>query len=580
MWKLGGLWLAMLTLAAGDLAEKPHPRLWFPKAAEAALREKLSRDPLAAELQARVMTEAREILKSRTCRYEIPDGKRLLAESRLALTNVLHSAWAWRMEGDEKFRLRAISELDAACALKDWNTSHFLDTAEMATAVGIGYDWLYSTLTPEQRTRYEKAIVEKSLLPAKAVYDKGSGWSKPRNNWSQVCGSGIALAAAAIAGNDAGLSEPLFEQGLRLVEKCAEFYAPDGMYPEGPSYWHYGTNYHVMLLAAARGLGQPFQDDPILKQAGNSIIQLTGPTRQAFNFADGGTGEEKPSAAQGWLASHFRDPAQTQAIRDLIARVLRDDKNPVFSPLMLLWLPEAPSSRSVSPLASAFRGEQAVATFRTGWDSQATFIAIKGGTPAASHGHMDVGSFVFDAHGLRWVHDLGKENYNLPGYFGNKRWSYYRLQNRSHNTLEIDGNLQNPQSKPCPLLSSTLTGNPLAASFDLSAAYSDSAGKVIRSVRFDPLSGRTILEDRITKPTGPVVWRVFTDAEPEVKGDQVTLRKNGSQITLKRLSDAGEWSTRDAKPPTAEENQNRGFRAVVLTIPKADEVSARVEIQP
>ena len=38
-------------------------------------------------------------------------------------------------------RLRArIRELDAACALKDWNPSHFLDTAEMSTAVAIVAD--------------------------------------------------------------------------------------------------------------------------------------------------------------------------------------------------------------------------------------------------------------------------------------------------------------------------------------------------------------------------------------------------------------------------------------------------------
>lgn len=209
-----------------------------------------------------------------------------------------------------------------------------------------------------------------------------------------------------------------------------------------------------------------------------------------------------------------------------------------------------------------------------------SFIAIKGGTPAASHGHMDVGSFVYDAHGLRWICDLGSDNYNLPSYFGSKRWDYFRLQNPSHHTLEINGKLQNAQSKPCPLLSSTLTGSSLAASFDLSGAYSDSAGKVIRSMQFDPLNGTTTLEDQIGQPTGSVIWRAFTDADAEVKGDQVILRKNGSQITLKRISKAGGWSITDAKPPTAEENQNRGFRAVVLTIPRAEKVSARVEIRP
>ena len=260
MWKCCWLGLTGVALAAGDLAEQPHPRLWLLKSTETAIREKLAKDPLAAALQAGIMTEAGQVVKSRTCRYEIPDGKRLLAESRLALHNILHTGWAWRFSGEEKFRLRTIAELEAACALKDWNPSHFLDTAEMATAVATGYDWLYPTLTPDQRAMCEKAITAKALLPAKAVYDKGGWWSEPRNNWSQVCGSGIALAAAAVARNDQGLSEILFERGLRLVEKCAQFYAPDGMYPEGPGYWHYGTDYHIMLFAACESLDRPFEE--------------------------------------------------------------------------------------------------------------------------------------------------------------------------------------------------------------------------------------------------------------------------------------------------------------------------------
>ena len=140
-------------------------------------------------------------------------------------------------------------------------------------------------------------------------------------------------------------------------------------------------------------------------------------------------------------------------------------------PLAILWLPEDPASRKPLPNAAVFHGEQAMAMFRSGWDAQAAWFAIKGGTPAASHGHMDVGSFAYDAHGSRWIHDLGSENYNLPGYFGDKRWNYFRLQNRSHNTLEIDGKLQNARSKPCPLISSTITGNPFTATFDLTDAY-------------------------------------------------------------------------------------------------------------
>lgn len=584
MWKIGFGWLTTCAWLTGGLAENPHPRLWFPQSAEAALRQKIASDPLAAQLHEAVMAEATRILTERTCRHEILDGKRLLSESRLALHHTFHCAWAWRMSGEEKFRLRAIAELEAACHLKDWNPKHFLDTAEMATAVAIGYDWLHPALSVEQRKMCEMAIIEKALRPAKAVYDSGGWWSKPRNNWSQVCGAGISIAAAAIAGNDSGLSEELFAQGRRLIDPCMEFYAPDGMYPEGPGYWHYGTNYHVMLLAASQGLGGSIAEIPLLRKAGNSIMHLVGPSGIGFNFADSQSRPENSSPAQCWLAAHFHDDVLAGYIRDNLTRQLAANGkvlgNKRCAPLFLLWLPEAPPTVSVRPLAAAFRGEQAVATFRTAWNASAAFIGIKGGTPAASHGHMDVGSFVYDAHGFRWIYDLGSDNYNLPDYFGQKRWSYFRLQNRSHNTLEINGQLQNKESLPCPLISSTLTGDSFAAAFDLTGAYSDDAKKVIRSTHFDAQSGTTVLEDEITEPSGVIVWRAWTDAEAEAVGDRVILKKQGRQIVLKRLTPAGTWSVVDAKPPVPEEKSNAGFRAVVLTVPQQENTKISVEIQP
>lgn len=452
MLKLSALWLAVLLIpATADLSRKPHARLWFPQSAETTLRERIAIDPLAAKLHAAAISEAEKILEQRTCRYEIPDGKRLLFESRRALHNIMHTSWAWRLGGEEKYRLRAIAELDAACALKDWNPSHFLDVAEMATAVATGYDWLYPSLTPAQRQTYSQALIEKALKPAKQIYDSNGWWSRPHNNWAQVCGAGIAIAAAAVAENEPELTRALFEAGRELIQRCGQFYQPDGMYFEGPAYWHYGSNYHVMFLAAAAALDEASADDPILRLAGDSIMHLTSPTRL---------------------------------------------------------------------------------------------------------------------------------NYNLPAYFGNQRWSYYRLQNRAHSTLEIDGKLQDPSAKPSPVTRSTLVGESYEATLDLSPAYAGSAANVIRHASFDAGTGATKIRDEVIGPSGEVVWRAFTDAKPEIRGDEVILRKKNLEITLRKSPGSGTWSIRDAKPPTTEENQNQGISVITLTAAKADRVKIEVEINP
>ncbi|MEX1048569.1 MAG: heparinase II/III family protein [Akkermansiaceae bacterium] len=467
--------------------------------------------------------------------------------------------------------------------MKDWNPSHFLDVAEMATAVATGYDWLYPSLTPAQRQTYSQALIEKALKPAKHIYDSNGWWSRPRNNWAQVCGAGIAIAAAAVAENEPELTRSLFESGRNLIQKCGQFYQPDGMYSEGPTYWHYGSNYHVMFLAAAAALGEASADDPILRLAGDSIMHLTSPTRLSYNFADGTAGLETPSPAQSWLAVRYQDAGQAQHVRSLFQRAWEEGRGKIkhdrYFPLSVLWLP-APAEAVPRSNAAVFLGEQSMALFRSGWAAHDVFFAIKGGTAAASHAHMDVGSFVFDAHGQRWIHDLGAENYNLPAYFGNKRWSYYRLQNRAHSTLEIDGKLQDPSAKPSPVTRSTLAGESYEATLDLSAAYAGSAANVIRHASFDAGTGATKIRDEVTRPSGDVVWRAFTDAKPEIRGDEVILRKKDQEITLRKSPGSGTWSIRDAKPPTTEENQNEGISVVTLTAAKADRVKIEVEINP
>lgn len=50
-----------------------------------------------------------------------------------------------------------------------------------------------------------------------------------------------------------------------------------------------------------------------------------------------------------------------------------------------------------------------------------------------NHAHLDLGSFVFDLDGQRFAEDMGGDSYELPGYFGPQRWSYYRLNSHGHN---------------------------------------------------------------------------------------------------------------------------------------------------
>ena len=82
---------------------------------------------------------------------------------------------------------------------------------------------------------------------------------------------------------------------------------------------------------------------------------------------------------------------------------------------------------------------------------------------------------MLDADGVRWAIDLGPDNYNLPGYWSaatveSPRWRYYRLNNRSHNTLTPGNVLQSPDAD-APIVAFASTPEQAFAIADLTPAY-------------------------------------------------------------------------------------------------------------
>ena len=561
-----------------------HPRLLFPASAEATVKSRIATDPLARKIRDVVISRAETALNERTCEYLLPDDVRLLGESRYALHQVLYCGMAWRSTGDERFRQRAIRELDAASALKDWNPSHFLDTAELSTAVAIGYDWLWPSLTEVQRKRYEDALLEKGLAALESNHLETSWWTGPKNNWSQVCATGMAFAADMVRHRDPKSADRIYRHAVELMESCVKFYEPEGVYPEGAAYWHYATNFHVMLLAQAGAKSLP----PELRATGSYMMHLTGPLCIPFNFSDSGASVEIPTPAQSYLASKSADFAQVTNVRRLLEKALdagirgKNTDDLRYFPLHLLWLPAAPSAAPQKiPLSAVFHGDQSLAFFRTGWQEDAAWFAIKGGTGACSHGQLDAGAFVYDALGLRWFHDLGNDDYNLPNYFGHLRWSYLRLNNRSHSTLVIGNQLQATPLPGAPILTASRQGSRSGVVIDLGPVYPGQAAAVTRTVRFDESNGGVELIDHLANPTGPVRWAAVTKAQFKIDGRNLTLEQDGKTLVVTRLDEhGGAWEEYPLTPDSPEERPNTGYRMIGFTVKPAATLDLHITWKP
>ena len=568
------LWLPLVGFAQDHVLKtlrKAHPRLIALDADMDRVKSLIRQNAQARRVYESLRQEASKIDAEPPVVHRLI-GPRLLDQSRRALGRVYTLALLYRLDGERRWLARAVKELQAAAEFPDWNPSHFLDTAEMTHAFAIGYDWLYPSLELSERAWMRKAIVEKGLRQALKVYERPRGWHTVTHNWNQVCNGGMGLGALAIAEEEPELAETILKYALHSLPKAMGSYAPDGGWAEGPGYWNYATRYTVYFLAGLEtALGTDFglSKLPGFDRAGHFRIYFSGPAGQTFNYADAGSAVGS-APVMFWLARKFDQPVYAWQQQQILAGRERAEA------LDLIWYePKALSPKQAQwPLDAYFAGVQ-VAFLRSAWeDGEAIFVGVKGGDNKANHSHLDLGTFVLDAGGVRWAEDLGSDNYNLPGYFGDKRWTYYRLCTESHNTLWIDRENQDPKAA-APIVEHVFEPKRAWVRIDLRQAYPGKLSKWERTVTLEDRS-RALIED-VFEASRPVeaVWGMVTRAEVTLEGRRARLTLRGRRLEAEiRSPEDAIFEVASTQPPQPQ-NQNQGTRKLVVRLPNKT-ASARI----
>ncbi len=560
------------TYAPASDSWKEHPRLIALDSDVARVKELIQTNPDAKALYNSLKREADKILKQPPVEYKL-QGPRLLSVSRKCVRRVYALATLYRLDGDRRYLERAKKELMAVAKFEDWHPSHFLDTAEMTHAFAIGYDWLYKDLTDEERRIIREAIVQKGLKPAQEIYEGKRWWTRSRFNWNQVCNGGIGLGALAIGDEEQKLGKYILGQALTSLPLALAEYAPDGGWPEGPGYWNYATRYNVYFLAGMKtavdtDLG--LSATPGFPQTGMFRIHFVGPTGQTFNFADAGSGAG--SAAQMfWMAREFNEPLYAWHERQYMRGT---------DALSLWWFDPRGETPEGLPLDAVFKKIN-VAFFRSAWeDPDAIFVGFKGGDNKAGHSHLDLGTFVLDALGERWALDLGGDNYNMPGYFGKNRWTYYRLRTEGHNTLVLNGANQDSKAEST-IIAFDSTPERAFAIADLSAAYAKEAERVWRGMALLDRS-RVIVQDEIrAQEPVSVVWGFHTRADIAIEGNKAVLTLDDVHLAVRIVEpEDAAFKIVSAQPPEPQ-NQNKGVSNLTIQLPqKVKEARIVVELIP
>lgn len=572
-----------------------HPRLLLLKGEEEAIKRTISADKTWASLHQAILTECDAMLDVAPLE-RIKIGRRLLDKSREGLRRVFYLSYAWRLTHQDKYLKRAEKELLALAAFEDWNPTHFLDVAEMTMAVSIGYDWLYTDLSDQSRAIIKEAILKKGIEPS--LDTKYNSWLKATHNWNQVCNAGMTYGALAIYEDQPELAKSIINRAIESVVLPMGDYSPNGAYPEGYSYWGYGTSFNVMLISAIdKAFGTDFglTDQPGFLKTAGYLENMTGPSGNAFNYSDSGLpGELQP--AMFWFSQQSKDPSLLWAERNRL--LTSDPKKHIRNrllPAIMLWSNGVVMNAIGEPKSTIWVGEgrNPVALMRTSWsDPAAIYVGLKAGSPSVNHAHMDIGSFVMEADGVRWAMDFGMQEYESLESKGvdlwnskqdSQRWQIFRYNNFVHNTLTVNNGLQRVIGKAA-ITSYSNTPLFMNATTDLTDVYQESLKKINRGVAIlnkEQVVVRDELETTTAETT--IRWTMLTPATVTLSGNKAELIKDGKKLILHVDEPARiELKTWPTNPPHDYDAPNPGTVLVgfEVTLPANTKSAFTVRLTP
>jgi hypothetical protein len=457
--RFAGAVLAVLLIGASQPASE-HPRLLFSAADRAAMRTRAEAPPLR-ETARRLLERAQAhltappLIPSLTARGA-PDPlgeQKGLACARALQGRVLTAAMAFTLTGDRRYRDYAVAQLRRAIA--DWriwvDTAHQppydLMNGEICMAFGLAWDWLYADLSPAERDELRRGVERRGL---QAYLDAATG-AKPamfvtaHHNWNPVCNGGAAVLALAL-GRESALSERVLDVAVPAMDRYWNHLGEDGGWDEGTGYWTYGHRYAFIAAEALRRSGRKGGAErfalPGAAATGYFPIVFNPGRTQTAGFGDSNSrvndpilyflGREYHKADFIWFQDRAtpRPPNRDGWPDEALALVWR----PVGEP----WLPENQTAFRPDIFPTYVFGSIGWALMAPSQPDPPFFLALKNGSLAANHTHLDLNHINVGTDDAQLAVELGSRPYPAD-YFGPKRYTYYELSTAGHNTVLVGG---------------------------------------------------------------------------------------------------------------------------------------------
>ncbi|WP_460512198.1 heparinase II/III domain-containing protein [Cyclobacterium sediminis] len=521
--------------------KKSGPKLALTSALERNLKRKIKSDPLVDNYYQALKANADKVITEPVLTRNVI-GRRLLRTSRDMLHRVNVLGIAYIIEKDKKYLDKINEEVIAVSNFSDWNPSHFLDVAEMATAVALAVDWVGDDLPDATVKLAKEALIEKGIAPS---WNGSKARMYGTNNWNQVCNAGMIAAAIVIADQDIELAAKTIHRSLDGIPNGLMQYGPDGAYPEGSTYWGYGTAFTVLtsaMLKTAFGTDFGIGDYPAFKESADFRKLTVAPSGNYYNYAD--CGDRHSNAGDiilAWFATqsgnslYIEDDKFTQPVADF-------GKLHRIAGAGLVWLAQFEKTDEAElPLVYKGDGKNPIVIMR---DGEGYYFGGKGGKGTVSHGNLDAGSFIWELNGVRWSIDPGNQGYNALEQTGFdlwnscqecERWTLLTKNNYGHSTLTVNGELH--VNDGFAKMLDVKDGDQPEASFDLTPVFGNKLRKATRTF-IKPDNHSLVIEDQIETNvhTKMITWQMMTQADVSIVDGGAILSQAGKKIKLENLS--------------------------------------------
>lgn len=519
---------------------------------------------------------------------------------RMATLGTLH-----HMEGDPRWMERGVREMVAItdpATFQNWYPDEPKVTADFLIAASLGYDWFRSGMNDKQASAARTYMVEKGIgalvallkgepLPESAL-GKAAGSSgdakkaAPKKAAAKddkaeaepdaehmAAASALILAGICLMDEEPAAAKQAVDAAAKVFGKGMVRFAPAGIWPEGMEAGEQVLDYAIMVLQTLKansGSDLGFSLLEGLPQAGNARVHLVGPSGQLFNYGDA----QGSTLARPWVSTWLAGAHGNMGTRALAAGSAPGPDTALFNLAghLMYFNPQAAGDGTPDGPDYAPPGGE-VAALRSGWERDASYIAVKGGDNGLATAQLDLGSFVLEAGGVRWGIELGAESDRAPGFAPaadrSKRYALYVEGTPGQNTLMLGGN-QELDAKAAVVLGNSTAERGVAA-VDLSKAYSKVAKQALRGVMVTrgPKPYILVQDDLDLKNTTAVTWAMHTRAEVTAEGGKATLKDKDKTLHAVILSPAGATFTAEDAPEPASEQMKKltGIKVLKVNLP-------------